>query len=145
MQSWRTTRRGVGLLAASSTLLRQAERFPRYYSSEEAGPTRRRSSTGQDRGGPSLRGAVGVAASGLSILWFMQWKKRSSHEQYVVGLPFPQLCAASPTSKEASSVSKSSTREHRYKQFSSLSFKGESYMTPRDFLESVTLNFPRRK
>jgi len=36
-------------------------------------------------------------------------------------------------------------REVRFIQFASVEYKGMSYMTPQDFLESVTEEMPRRK
>lgn len=40
---------------------------------------------------------------------------------------------------------KISVRERRYRAFASLEYDGEIYMSPQDFLESVTQDVPRRK
>ena len=99
--------------------------------------------------GPSrlLVGTAVVISSGLSLIWYQRRKNRKHTDQHTLPL---QLSASSDKpssdgSSKTSEDSKVSNRERRYKEFSSLYFKGEPYMTPRDFLESVTLQKPRCK
>ena len=136
---------GVRLLASGSTLPGSQGSSPRCYSRSGTNPTQRRGSAEHDRRGFShLIGAAGLTASWLGVIWYMRRKERSSHDQSVSGVPFPQL-SASFCSGETDAVSMVSIRERRYKDFSSLSFNGELYMTPRDFLESITCSKPRSK
>ena len=46
---------------------------------------------------------------------------------------------------EVASVKKVTYREARFKQFASVEYEGTMYMTPQDFLESITEETPRRK
>ncbi len=89
-------------------------------------------------------GSAGLLVSGIGFIWYQRWKNRRKSDQPAFSL---QLNAGSGTSKEKNSEEnpKISIRERRYKQFASIYFKGEPYMTPRDFLESVTINKPRSK
>jgi len=52
--------------------------------------------------------------------------------------PFPSLVAA----EEKIKISR---REKRYKLYASIMYVDECYMTPRDFVESLTKDEPRRK
>lgn len=80
---------------------------------------------------PVYTGAA--VTTGLILGWYLFHKKSSS----VVGLP--QLEAAENEEKER----KVSLRERRYKDFASVVYRGEPYMTGRDFLEAVTKKSPR--
>lgn len=107
-----------------------------------------RSNEDSDRPRIGRLGAVGgvVASSCLGLAWYL--KNRGDNEkdsfvgQRLLG-PLPHLNAKGDDEKPAT-VKKVSLRERRYKDFSSIRFQGEPYMTPRDFLESVTLDEPRR-
>lgn len=97
-------------------------------------------SKSQSYSGTGSWGYVGVvavlaSATGLSLNWY---KKK---EERVVDLFLPTLQAA--TKEDEDKVRKVSLRERRYKDFASIMFHGEPYMTPRDFLESVTKDTPR--
>lgn len=96
------------------------------------------------RTSPLSVGVVGLAASGLCVAWYLHSKENASYMPTITKL-VPQFKASEPEGKGAKPPEKVSVRERRYKDFSSISFKGEPYMTPRDFLESVTLDKPRRK
>lgn len=87
-------------------------------------------------------GVAGAIASGICLAW-LSGVGRENEDQPRDHHPslLPQLKAADSENREA----KVSVRERRYKDFSSISYKGEPYMTPRDFLESVTSDEPRRK
>lgn len=88
-------------------------------------------------------GVVGAVASGLCLAWYLRDDKESGrHVPSVVKL-LPQVTASER--KEEATTEKVSIRERRYKDFCSISYKGEPYMTPRDFLESVTHDSPRRR
>ena len=92
--------------------------------------------------------------SGVGVAWYLQDRRRrrrrrrtdeeeKCHQLSLV--PLLQLNAASDTgggsgSREAKKVS---VRERRYNDFCSIQHRGEPYMTPRDFLESVTIDEPR--
>lgn len=145
MLPWRITLGGVRVVAATSALPGSVRRLYRCSSGAAADPAQRSSSAEHNKRGPSLLlvGTAGVIASGLGIVWYLQ-KERSDRDQSFGSVPFPHLKAASSSSKETEDA-KLSVRECRYKDFSSLYFNGELYMTPRDFLESVTLNKPRCK
>lgn len=131
---------GVRLIAASSALPGSKVTSRRY--SSKAGTDH--SSGEHDKTGPSLLvGIAGMITAGLGTVWYMRWKEQSNHDQSIVGVPLPHISAASLS--EEAEVSKVSLRERRYKDFSSLCLNGEPYMTPRDFLESVTLSKPRSK
>ncbi len=98
-------------------------------------------------GKSSLVAAVttGAVASGLFLAWYLHVKGRRGCKD---GLPASLLkLEASNAVQEGDNKTpaKVSVRERRYKDYSSIRFKGEPYMTPRDFLESVTLDEPRRK
>lgn len=82
-------------------------------------------------------GVVVVLASttGLSLNWY---KKRKEGGTVLL---LPTLRAADKESKD--SERKVSLRERRYKDFASVVYLREPYMTPRDFLESVTKDTPR--
>lgn len=38
-----------------------------------------------------------------------------------------------------------SSHEHRFRLFSSVEYEGQLYMTPQNFIESVTMSEPRRE
>lgn len=93
-------------------------------------------------------GVTGVIASGLCLAWYFHgnMEEKEGHlGNHRSSLPsvLPQLRAAEQEKDEK--PPKVSVRERRYKAFSSISYRGEPYMTPRDFLESVTIDEPRRK
>ena len=89
-------------------------------------------------------GVAGVIASGLCLAWYSNTHRERGHrpKDHLPSL-LPQLRAAEPEKHERKE--KVSIRERRYKDFSSVKYKGEPYMTPRDFLESVTIDEPRRR
>lgn len=96
------------------------------------------------RSSPLSVGVVGLVASGLCVAWYLHSREDEQHTSHVPAIIklLPQFKASEPEKKQPEKVS---VRERRYKDFSSINFKGEPYMTPRDFLESVTLDSPRRK
>ncbi len=98
-------------------------------------------------------GVAGVIASGLCLSWYLhgggggeKGEKGDVPSNHRLSLPslLPQLRASEPEEKREGQE-KVSIRERRYKAFSSIKYKGELYMTPRDFLESVTSDGPRRR
>lgn len=91
---------------------------------------------------------LGVAgAVTLGVSWYLYSRERRGVSEGRRGLLLPvlDLRASDGEGKGEKAVAKVSIRERRYKAFSSIRFKGEPYMTPRDFLESVTLDEPRRE
>lgn len=91
--------------------------------------------------------AAGVVASGLGLAWYLRGSGRKDSGEHGGGVQSPllQLRASGGGKEDKAPTTKVSVRERRYKDFSSIKFKGEPYMTPRDFLESVTLDEPRRE
>ena len=89
-------------------------------------------------------GAAVVAASGLCLAWYTRGreKRRSQWHETSIQAPLLQLNASGGGEKAPGKVS---VRERRYKDFSSIRYRGEPYMTPRDFLESITIDEPRRE
>ena len=90
---------------------------------------------------------AGAAASGFCLAWYLHRRSEgvpTGHQQGLLSL-LPQLRASGSEEKVNQTSKKISVREQRYKDFSSIRYRGEPYMTPRDFLESVTLDEPRRK
>lgn len=102
-------------------------------------------SRGQESSGYSALGA-GVVASGLCVVWYLRSRTGERHRTQAPAIIklLPQVEASGGERKD-DKPEKVSARERRYKDFSSISFKGEPYMTPRDFLESVTHDSPRRE
>lgn len=92
-------------------------------------------------------GAAGAVTSGLCLAWYFHTREKRHTTGHKTSLPhlLPQLRASGNDKREEKPKEKVSVRERRYKDFSSVQFRGEPYMTPRDFLESVTLDEPRRK
>ena len=60
-------------------------------------------------------------------------------------IPFPRLHAEEKKEDQQKKDPGVSLRENRFKEFASLSYKGELYMTAADFLESTTRDMPRGK
>ncbi len=75
--------------------------------------------------------------TGLVLTWYFFHKRDSPLVSPLVSLP--RLEAAEGEEK----VKKVSLRERRYKDFASVMYHGEPYMTGRDFLEAVTKRAPR--
>lgn len=86
---------------------------------------------------------VGVvaAASGLGLATYIH-QLRGGKGGGVGALLLPELQAAGGKEEEAKTP-KVSVRELRYKEFASIVYKGEPYMSGRDFLESVARDEPR--
>ena len=102
------------------------------------------------RGPSAVTAAVGLGVAGavtLGMTWYLHSRERRGVSERGRRLPLPvlDLRASDGDGKGEKVVAKVSIRERRYKAFSSIKFKGEPYMTPRDFLESVTLDEPRRE
>lgn len=115
-------------------------------------PTVRTLSAGpllSDRHGSSSNGgrwAVAGVIAGIGGVCLAATKYRKSRDS--AGLSFiPTVHAEDGADKgkgaEGEERPKTSKRELRYKDFASLMYGNEVYMTPRDFLESVTQDQPR--
>ncbi|XP_052005193.1 calcium uptake protein 3, mitochondrial-like isoform X3 [Xyrauchen texanus] len=59
--------------------------------------------------------------------------------------PIPAVAAKEKTNASAEDVVSMSAREHRFRLFSSLEYEGQLYMTPLDFIESITMSEPKKK
>ncbi|XP_069385492.1 calcium uptake protein 3, mitochondrial isoform X10 [Paralichthys olivaceus] len=114
---------------------------------------------GQRVGGGRVRGcaAVGmcVAAGGAVALYFYsdmasgRGRKRRMERHSINDLlpTFPRVQAKEkgrPFDFEDGDVYMSS-HEHRFRMFSSVEYEGQLYMTPQNFIESVTMSEPRNK
>ncbi|KAK3100762.1 hypothetical protein FSP39_024963 [Pinctada imbricata] len=76
-----------------------------------------------------------VPTTGLAA--WLYWRKRLKHES-------PVYAASAAEVQERMQPARPLTyREMRFQQFASVDYKGMSYMTPQDFLESVTEELPR--
>lgn len=112
-----------------------------------AGPDRSQHGDKGTNGHSTLTTSLSVAGavtSGFCLAWYLHRRSEGTptdHQQGSQSL-LPQLRASGSEGKASMKIS---VRERRYKDFSSIRYKGEPYMTPRDFLESVTLDDPRRK
>ena len=98
---------------------------------------RSRSQSNSQTGSWGYVGVVAVLASttGLSLNWYQKRKEGGTV------LFLPTLRAADKDGEDIGR--KVSLRERRYKDFASVVYHREPYMTPRDFLESVTKDTPR--
>lgn len=90
------------------------------------------------------RGAflLGVAASGGLGLLVSQRRRLDSGGEGSLLAVLPELQAAE---KEKSELTRQERRKQHFKLHSSYMYKGEPYMTPRDFLESLTQDELRRE
>ncbi|KAK6173399.1 hypothetical protein SNE40_016858 [Patella caerulea] len=80
--------------------------------------------------------AFGCAITGASYLMYRSWK----HSDISHVLP---VVYARDTKEEEKITPKTTYRELRFRQFASVECHGSIYMTPQDFLESVTEETPR--
>jgi len=78
-----------------------------------------------------------TAVLGVSGCALFGYKLMSNHRDGMIKL-FPNLVAA----EEKVKISR---REKRYKLYASIMYEDECYMTPRDFVESLTKDEPRCK
>ncbi|KAM4749728.1 calcium uptake protein 3, mitochondrial isoform 5-T5 [Anableps anableps] len=112
-------------------------------------------------GAPSLNGrrtrrclTAGLcAAGGVLALYFYNemWSDRKRmRRRSISGLPLPSIPTVEAKEKtrpfdfEDGDVYMSS-HEHRFRMFSSVEYEGQLYMTPQNFIESVTMSEPRNK
>ncbi|XP_038146916.1 calcium uptake protein 3, mitochondrial isoform X11 [Cyprinodon tularosa] len=96
-----------------------------------------------------LTAGLCAAAGGVLALYFYNemWSGRKRHS--IKGLPLPSIPTIEAKEKtrpfdfEDGDVYMSS-HEHRFRMFSSVEYEGQLYMTPQNFIESVTMSEPRR-
>ncbi|CAH1268292.1 MICU3 [Branchiostoma lanceolatum] len=96
----------------------------------------------------SRRGAAVLYAAGAvgAITGLVYARRRRGEATIQVGLPVVMAKEEEEKRKfwqRAPLQHKMSDRERRFREFSSVEYKGQMYMTPRDFLESVTEERPR--
>lgn len=131
--------RAATLVAAThavSPRWRALEPSPRHSSSPAATA---RSSSGHGSRGRGINWGVLLlgAAAGVSGLGLVRYWKDGG------GTLLPQIRAAGRKDTDEEMKSKVSQREILYKDFASYVYKGEPYMSARDFLETVTRDEPR--
>ena len=135
-----------GVFAAFRPLLRVGERSLTRGSVVSWSRTAHRRNRTFPRPGPKaivLGALFGVSGAAAGCVVLRKISKGSGSEASSSVL-LPKLWAAEDKKeKDESKPAPVSKRELRYKDFASLSYKGEVYMTPRDFLESITHNEPR--
>lgn len=98
---------------------------------------------GQYHQGVRLGPLMGVATLAASGIGFWNYYGREVSENRLALLP--RLQASEKKSGEENPKQKVSLRERRYKQFASVVYNEEPYMTPRDFIESLLQDEPRSK
>ncbi|XP_071485742.1 uncharacterized protein [Diadema antillarum] len=90
-----------------------------------------------------------AGACGISVATAGYWLLKD--KKWLVQTPIVQLQAREIPSKAESEEAEDlslyplSDKEYRFQSFASCEFNGQIYMTPQDFLESVTEENPRRK
>ncbi|XP_035989995.1 calcium uptake protein 3, mitochondrial isoform X4 [Fundulus heteroclitus] len=100
-----------------------------------------------------LAAGLSAAAGGALVLYFYNevWSGRKRmRRRSINGLSLPSIPTvaaiekARPFDFENGDVHMSS-HEHRFRMFSSVEYEGQLYMTPQNFIESVTMSEPRNK
>ncbi|KAM4594830.1 calcium uptake protein 3, mitochondrial isoform 2-T2 [Fundulus diaphanus] len=100
-----------------------------------------------------LAAGLSAAAGGALVLYFYNdvWSGRKRmRRRSINGLSLPSIPTvaakekARPFDFEDGDVHMSS-HEHRFRMFSSVEYEGQLYMTPQNFIESVTMSEPRNK
>lgn len=82
--------------------------------------------------------AMLATSVGISCMYYIRWKSRDIETPTVL----PQIAADDGKEREEKEK-KVTKRELRYQDFASVMYEGEMYMSPKDFLESVTQDEPR--
>lgn len=90
-----------------------------------------------------LLGVAALAGSGISILNCLL--RKDDESAFKSGISLLPRVQASEKKSEDGPKPKVSLRERRYKKFASVVYKGQPYMTPRDFIESLMQDEPRSK
>ncbi|XP_072352949.1 calcium uptake protein 3, mitochondrial isoform X7 [Scyliorhinus torazame] len=106
-------------------------------------------------GGLWLAAVCGVGGAAASCYYYVEWESGRSRERRL-GLLFGNVSAPLPivkaTGKAKSAMEESdfedvelyvSSQEQRFRLFTSMEHEGQLFMTPRDFIESVTTDEPR--
>ncbi|XP_019647427.1 PREDICTED: calcium uptake protein 3, mitochondrial-like isoform X2 [Branchiostoma belcheri] len=99
--------------------------------------------TSGTRRGTAVLYAVGAVGAITGLVYA---RRRRGETAIQVGLPVVMAKEEEEKRKfwqRAPPQQKMSDRERRFREFSSVEYKGQMYMTPRDFLESVTEERPR--
>ncbi|XP_078684335.1 calcium uptake protein 3, mitochondrial-like isoform X2 [Branchiostoma floridae x Branchiostoma belcheri] len=99
--------------------------------------------TNGTRRGTAVLYAVGAVGAITGLVYA---RRRRGETAIQVGLPVVMAKEEEEKRKfwqRAPPQQKMSDRERRFREFSSVEYKGQMYMTPRDFLESVTEERPR--
>ncbi|KAI0228823.1 hypothetical protein LSAT2_020708 [Lamellibrachia satsuma] len=85
---------------------------------------------------------VGGCAAGAFVSWYLVNRARSSPASALSSQVYAKQPPAGPdSSPEKPSIQ--AAREMRFLRFASVEYQGGVYMTPQDFLESITEEVPR--
>ncbi|XP_043113521.1 calcium uptake protein 3, mitochondrial isoform X4 [Puntigrus tetrazona] len=82
-----------------------------------------------------------ITVGGCAVVYY---QRKSSLRALISPLPAVAAKEKASASAEDEEVSMSA-HEHRFRLFSSLEYDGQLYMTPLDFIESVTMSEPKKK
>ncbi|KAJ3612276.1 hypothetical protein NHX12_020552 [Muraenolepis orangiensis] len=99
-----------------------------------------------------LAAGMCLATGGALLAAFYLYDDKSKYKRNVNGLNrlLPSVCAVAAKEKphpydfEEGEV-RMSSHEHRFRLFSSVEYDGQLYMTPQNFIESVTMSEPRNR
>ncbi|KAI4880107.1 hypothetical protein NFI96_031691 [Prochilodus magdalenae] len=120
---------------------------------------------GRPGGSPGVRaragaclGAGAVAAAGALYFWYHRGARGATEQQHSGGLSLLPALRARGHDKEGEEEEEEarpfdlgdrdvsmSSHEYRFHLFSSVEYEGQLYMTPQNFIESVTMSQPRNK
>ncbi|XP_062864885.1 calcium uptake protein 3, mitochondrial isoform X2 [Trichomycterus rosablanca] len=96
------------------------------------------------RSGTAIGLGLGLAAGGAAVMYFSYRGARKTTWQNAPVLPVLAEEPTQPNYFDSGDVHMSS-HEHRFRLFSSVEYEGQLYMTPQNFIESVTMSEPRNK
>ncbi|XP_005157308.2 calcium uptake protein 3, mitochondrial isoform X4 [Danio rerio] len=89
-----------------------------------------------------------IALGGFAFVYYQHSsspdRRRAASLRALIS-PLPAVAAKEKASASGEDEVSLSAHEHRFRLFSSVEFDGQLYMTPLDFIESVTMSEPKKK